>query len=289
MNTMVNIYNVKYKFFICIILKLCYIKNKGEYNMGYLTDIIKNNNEILSKDEQIALVNKFQKTGDITCINKLIKHNIKYVYTVAKRYRSSITDIDDLISVGCIGIIEAAKRFNGERDSSFINYASWWVKLAIKNELVHLQTTVSIPVGIWYKLKKIKMLKSNGISDYEISKICNCSMFTVKYLANYYEYRLDKKSDYQDDGNDICYEIIGTEDIEYVDDLKNHLLNIINNLNKQQSDIIKMRFGLCGYEPHTLSAIGDIYGLTRERIRQIESIALKILKDNLGNDNKNKR
>ncbi len=223
----------------------------------------------------------------------LILGNLKLVVNIAKCYRGLGLDFCDLISEGNIGLMKAAERYSSERGAKFSYYASIWIKQAIRKALSSKSRTIRVPRGTVEK--KIKILKfkdefesKNGREPSEEEIIAEFKM-TPSRLKIILDSNFQSRSiDFKEDGIDYR-----TNDLyEYLEDTKikspteeiiekeseKILFSFIDKLTKKQKYIIKHRFGLDGEKKKTLESIGEEFNVTRERIRQIEAMALNSLK-----------
>lgn len=209
----------------------------------YFKEIDKYNS--LSKDEEIIIGNKI-KEGDFIARNELITSNLKFVVNVAKMYKGYGVPFGDLISEGNMGLIKAAEKYDNTKDVKFISYSVWWIKQYIQEFLK----------------------KNNNISNIEAEDsslyVDNLNDDSASLNANSF----NDTQFYQDE-----------TDLENVDEVrKNVVTEIIKTLNNREADIIIKYFGLDNSDGLTLEEIGSLYGLTKERVRQIKEKALRKLR-----------
>ena len=242
---------------------------------------------LLTKEEEIELSNLGFEGRQ-----KLIEHNLKLVLGVAKRYKGYELSYEDVIQAGNEGLIIAANKYDSNYHCRFSTYALWWIKQRIQREFAYSSRTIRIPYGLHEKIVKAKRIinsykiENDGleISDDELAQIMDISLQTVNEIRKSIE--LSKTSSYdkilEDEKNEIGE---GIEDernsiTEKTNQIFNEeLINYINGLDillKKEKEVIKLRFGFYG-EIYTLQEIADIYGVTRERVRQIEAKCLKKL------------
>lgn len=256
-----------------------------DYNLLgiYLKDIggIK---PLTGKKERILAQKK-----DGESLNELIRRNLKYVITVANRYKGCGLSLPDLIGEGNIGLIQAAKRFDHLRGVKFITYAVWWIRQSIMQALAEHSGSISLPLkqaGILYKIsrkyRELFQLYKREPTMEEIAKALNISSGEVEALMRVYRSHLSLDAHLRD-GDDTTYldmlEDFARHPIEenlIYDSLRRETDALINELAPREKEILRMRFGFYG-ESMTLQEIGEKIGLSRERVRQIEKNVKKKL------------
>lgn len=257
-----------------------FIDTSEESISHYLKEVRKI--DILTPEEE-AIVAKKVKEGDERAIEKLITSNLRFVISVAKEYQGQGIPLVDLIAEGNYGLIKAADRFDPTRGFRFISYAVWWIKQSIIQSLNEQSRTVRLPVNITNQISKIK--KEMTKFEQENERTATNNDFDISVLNQPSCKSLNEKIN--ENGDEIL-DIIpdksyGNDDGENSEEiLKNEIENTMGILNERERSIIQMYFGLDG-QPMTLEQIGDEYGLTKERIRQIKEKALRRLKNNCEN------
>jgi RNA polymerase primary sigma factor len=243
----------------------------------------------LTKEEEYELGKKIQE-GDKEALEKLILSNLKFVVSIANKYKNTGVNIADLINHGNLGLIEAARRFDPERGVKFISYAVWWIRQAIIQALSEQSGAVKLPIkqaSILYKINDAieKLTKEKGIepTSYDIAKYLNMEVKDVENVLRVSRNYLSLEAPIKD-GESKSFIDMMESDAKSVEDemisktLKRSLESIVNELNEREANIIKWRFGLDGEAPKTLEEVGEILNISRERVRQIEARALNKLK-----------
>ncbi|WP_029520553.1 RNA polymerase sigma factor RpoD/SigA [Persephonella sp. IF05-L8] len=245
---------------------------------------------LLSPEEEKELARRAKK-GDKEALKKLVEGNLRFVVNVAKNFMGWGVPLTDLIAAGNLGLIEAAKRFDPDRDVKFISYAVWWIRQAIMQTIFQQTGAVRIPVKESLFISKVKetyeklkeQLKREPTIE-EIAKEVDASPKKVRNALQVVRmpYSLDKPLGEEEDLT--LLDIIskkGTEDVEkdiVEESLHKELNKLLNALDERERAIIEYRFGLKGEEPKTLTEVGEILGISRERVRQLEQRALKKLR-----------
>ena len=243
----------------------------------------------LSREEEAALSKKIQ-AGDVKALHELVRRNLKYVVTVANKYRVCGLSLQDLIEEGNIGMIQAAKRFDGERNIKFITYAVWWIRQAIMHALAEQSGTVKLPIkqaGKLYKIeRKYKSLTQELEREPTTSEVAEDLGYSVDDIENImraYRTHLSLDTPLRDDDVTQYLDLLQNPDYIPYDDqimkasLHDKVDDMLKHLSKREEQILRMRFGFNG-ETHTLEDIGKEIGLSRERVRQIEKRAKARLK-----------
>lgn len=243
----------------------------------------------ITADEEKVLGDRIQR-GDRAALRKLVEANLRFVVSFAKRYRNCGLSFLDLINEGNIGLIEAAKRFNPKKNVKFITYAVWWVRQAIIHALSDQSGAFRLPqkqANLLYRIGKtisqLTLELERAPSPDEIARKMeipvdevvsllqvadeNVSLSTV--IDEEHEFHLSDK---------LEQDLIPSADAELMRaSLKDHLYSCLGDLDPKEQKVLRLRFGLDEGEPRTLKEIGEMMGLSRERIRQIEAQALEKL------------
>ena len=245
--------------------------------------------KILTREEEIKLAEHI-KAGDPKAIQEMVRRNLKYVVTVANKYRGLGISLQDLIEEGNIGLIQAAKRFDVSRNVKFITYAVWWIKQAIMHSLAEQSGTVKLPVKQAGKVLKINKRSQQMVQDLEreptqseLAKDLGYRDEEVNSIMRAYRTHLSLDSPLKDSEDTLYLDLLENQSLIPFDDqlmqasLSAKVDELLEDLSEREALILKMRFGFLG-EVRTLEEIGKEIGLSRERVRQIEKRAKLELK-----------
>ena len=249
---------------------------------------------LLTYDEEYEIALK-AKNGDKKAREKLINANLRFVVSVAKKFRGQGLPLEDLINEGNIGLMTAVDKFEPEKGYHFISYAVWWVRQAILKALAEQSRPVRLPLNRSNELIQIVRAKNDlihnkGISDPSVDEIAAASGLDVTLVKNLLEVTRDMisfdspiKGD--EEGDSSYFDFVEDKAQSPEEDVVNHMMEkdvrgLLSVLGEKERDIIEKRYGFSGNEPMSLQAIGDEYNRTKERIRQIEKAALQKLRNN---------
>jgi RNA polymerase primary sigma factor len=264
-----------------------YIKDRKVMET-YLRDI--SNIPLITAEEERTLAKKI-KEGDQRAVQKLVEANLRYVISVAKNYAGYGLPIEDLINEGNMGLMEAAKRFDGARGFKFISYAVWWIRQAILSAIASQTRIVKIPMNRHNMLRKIGKIQSTYFQEHgrspntsEIaSELGVPDKDVVKTLAGAIT-PLSLDSPIQSDEDHNLLDILGDDKQPFPDEgmyrgfLPIDIEKALATLTCREAEVIRLYYGLSGRKSLTLSEIGEKFGVTRERARQIKVKALQKLK-----------
>lgn len=254
---------------------------------NYLKEISDYRSLSTSEEKELA---KRAKNGDLEAKNKLIKANLKLVITIAKKaIHMSNLPIIDLIQEGNLGLMVAAEKFNYKLGYKFATYASWWIKQAMFKAISEQSHCMKIPVYIQETLSRFSKIKremeheSNcQVKNEDVAKRMNIPANKIDAFLNAYTKTISIESGIENNNGkemniaDIIEDkkASATDDVEY-EHLKSDILNVISTLKAREQAVVKMRYGIENDTKMTLEEIGNIYGVTKECIRQTELRALK--------------
>ena len=240
-----------------------------------------------SEEKDLA---KRVKEGDVQAKKQLIKANLKLVVTIAKKaIHMSNLPMTDLIQEGNMGLMVAADKFNYKLGYKFATYASWWIKQSMFKAISEQSHCMKIPVYIQETLSRFSKLKremeresNSQVKTEDVAKRMNISAEKIDTFLNAYSKTISIESGLENsDGKEMnIADIIedkkasATQEVEF-EDLKTDILNVISTLKEREQEVVKLRYGLEDNTKKTLEEIGNIYGVTKECIRQTELRALK--------------
>jgi len=253
----------------------------------YLQEIGKE--ELITVEEEVELAQRIKK-GDQAALEKLTRANLRFVVSVAKQYQNQGLSLPDLINEGNLGLIKAAEKFDETRGFKFISYAVWWIRQSILQALAEQSRIVRLPLNQVGSLNKINKAYSKFEQEHERKP-------SPEELADSLDLPADKVADtLRVSGRHVSV------DAPFVDGEDNSLLDVLVNsdspnadrslmqeslareihralatLTERESDIIRLFFGI-GCQEMTLEEIGERFGLTRERVRQIKEKAIRRLR-----------
>ncbi len=260
----------------------------------YLTQI--ENIPLLTPGEEISLAEKVQAGGEESprAREHMIRSNLRLVISIAKRYSNMGLAFSDLVEEGNIGLMRAVEKFNPERGYRFSTYASWWIKQAIMRALSNQGKTIRIPVYMydiiskWRRVRDGLMQKLSRVpTRKEIAKIMQVPVNKVKEIENIAGRPSSLNAPVSLDGTAELIDLIEDDsshapDANMAEMLKSERIRgILNKLDDREKRILILRFGLDDDEPRTLEQVAQEFGITRERVRQIEAASLKKIRAQL--------
>jgi RNA polymerase primary sigma factor len=258
---------------------------------SYLGDI--DQTPLLSAHEERELAARVL-TGDVEARDRMVRANLRLVVNIARGYAGKGLPLDDLVSEGNMGLLRAVEGFDPTMNTRFSTYASYWIKQSIKRALVNTAKTIRIPAYMAELLTKWRRA-TNKLTDElgrtptpdEIAKFLGLSKKKLNIIKK--AIRVANAGSQADQGEAgwSIEEMLSDDrakapdaEIGETDDLK-QVLHLLEKMDPREATVLRMRFGLNDDEPRTLKEIGECLGLTRERVRQIESEALAKLNEGL--------
>lgn len=245
---------------------------------------------LLTAKEEIALAKKVSK-NDARAREQMIEANLRLVVSIAKRYLNRGLPFLDLIEEGNIGLIKAVERFQYKKGFKFSTYASWWIRQAIERALVNQTRTIRLPIHVDEKINRfVRVLrdqvqvKGREPTVDEVAQVMDTTVEKVKEVMQVVRstQSLDMPIGEKQENSlkDVIEDTSILSPMDIVEGIKRHQMisNWLDKLTENEKNVVILRFGLEDGDPKTLEKIGEEFGVTRERIRQIESSALKKLR-----------
>jgi len=249
--------------------------------------------KLLTVEEEVELAGKIER-GDEEARAKMIKANLRLVVKIAQDYSNYGVPLQDLISEGNIGLMKAVERFDPEKGGKLSTYAAWWIKQSIKRALANQSKTIRLPVHMVDKISKVRKVAESmsetlgreptdqelseelGLSRTKLAMIKQSSQRPASLDAPVFEGEATEYGELIGDDKAVDPSLALTSK-----NMHNNLSDLFDVLDEREQRIIDARFGLAGQKPKTLEEVGAEFGVTRERIRQLQNLALNKMRNAL--------
>lgn len=256
-----------------------YLKEIEEYKM-------------LTPNEEIELAKEINDSIP-EAKEKFINANYRLVVSIAKKYRKENVDMLDLIQAGNIGLIKAVEKYDYKKGFKFSTYATWWIKQSITRYIDDCENTIRIPVHLHQRINYIKRKKQELSNELqreplldELAEACDMEPDKILEILKRDKNVVSLDTPIKEDEDSSLVEFIPSDanlddvvihEVEQKN-LREKIDELLTGLNDQEQRVLRMRFGLDDDDPKTLEEIGKVFGVTRERIRQIEAKAIRKLR-----------
>jgi len=247
--------------------------------------------DLLTPEEEVTLAKQI-KEGDQEALEKLTKANLRFVVSVAKQYQNQGLSLSDLINEGNLGLIKAAQRFDETRGFKFISYAVWWIRQSILQALAEQSRIVRLPLNKVGSLNKINRAFSELEQEFErepspeeLAELLDIATEEVETTLGVAARHVSMDAPFVDGEDNSLLDVLENGNtpktdkaLEYSESLRREIERSLNTLTERQCDVIKLYFGIGVEHPMSLEDIGEKFGLTRERVRQIKDKAINKLR-----------
>lgn len=247
--------------------------------------------ELITPEEEVSLAIRIRQ-GDQPALEKLTKANLRFVVSVAKQYQNQGLSLSDLINEGNLGLIKAAQRFDETRGFKFISYAVWWIRQSILQALAEQSRIVRLPlnkVGLSNKINKaysqLEQEYEREPSPDELATILEINTEEVEATLGVSARHVSMDAPFIDGEDNTLLDVLANpnsasadSDLAHKDSLRLEIERSLNTLTERQKDVIKLYFGIGIENQMSLEDIGEKFGLTRERVRQIKDKAITKLR-----------
>ena len=252
--------------------------------------------DLITADEEVELTRRIRE-GDQIALNKLVNANLRFVVSAAKQYQGNGLRLSDLINEGNIGLVKAATRFDETRGFKFISYAVWWIRQSILQAMSQQSRMVRLPLNKITEISKIRKVFSSLEQTYqrppsavEIARELDMSAAQVKLAMKNSGKHLSMDAPFEQGESSNLYNVIKSKDATspdanmMKDSLRTDIDQALKALPDREREIIRLYYGIGERTPKSLSEIGELFDITRERVRQIREKAIRILRNKSQNE-----
>ncbi|WP_339704708.1 RNA polymerase sigma factor RpoD/SigA [uncultured Kriegella sp.] len=252
--------------------------------------------DMITPNEEVVLAKKI-RNGDQIALNKLVNANLRFVVSAAKQYQGNGLRLSDLINEGNIGLVKAAKRFDETRGFKFISYAVWWIRQSILQAMSQQSRMVRIPLNKIGEITKINKVYASLEQTYqrapsavEIGRELDMSAAQVKLAMKNSGRHLSMDAPLQEGESSNLYDVMNSQgttspDAKMIkDSLRTDITQVLKTLPLREREIIRLYYGIGERTPMSLSEIGELFDITRERVRQIREKAIRVLRNKSRSD-----
>lgn len=245
-----------------------------------------NSYDLLTFEQERELLKRAQM-GNIEARNELIMHNMRLVKSIAGHYTCAGLDSDDLISIGSMGLIPAIEKFDLTSTHKFSTYATYWIKQAIRREIINQNRAVRIPANVqetYNKIRKaseaLRQALGHEPTKHQVAKAVGMTAKEVEEITSFFMEPISTDTTLTDEDETTVGDLIADEnsvdpiDAIYSVELKTMVSAVLDTLPEKEREVIKLRFGIDGHPQRSLEEVGAILGYSREWIRRIEERAL---------------
>ncbi len=259
----------------------------------YLNDISKI--DLLTEEQEADLAARI-RSGEDAALDLLVRANLRFVVSVAKQYQNNGLSLSDLINEGNVGLMKAARRFDETKGFKFISYAVWWIRQSILKAIVEYSRIVRLPQNKSVSYNKLKEARVSFLQEYErepsvgeLAEVLDITEDAVKSLLH----RTTRHTSFDapvgsSEGDAVMLDFFQQADDDLKPDSKlmeesmsEEIRHGLLGLSPREAEILRAYFGLSGQEEQNLDEIGDMYGITRERVRQVKDRALRRLRKSM--------
>ncbi len=266
--------------------------NNDYFHVNNLLTILAEKTEPLTKEEEHRLIEKFQKEGDNSALEKLVLANLRFVLNIINKFKRHGIPVEDLLHEGILGLIEAAKRFDTKRDIKFISYAVWWIKQAVINALANETKVFKLPpkmVRLMIKMTELQKesLEKNKrqLTEEELLEKMKISKKTLLKIQNLLNGQVSLSTKINADGSLVVGDTVKEKEDTITGDsiitriLLNEIKEVIKTLKDKERDVLMLRYGFDGSGARSLGEVGKILSISRERVRQLEKRAMEKIRE----------